>query len=350
MQNLISSPSQTDCRWTHPLAWWAWGLAAALVAMTTSNVLLHAIIFGSVFIVILAKRSNQNWSASAPLLIRLAIFIIAFRIFIELIFGVHFGGPILFTLPTIELPTIFGGILLGGKIGTSGLIAAALHGFKLATVVVAAAAPAALVPTSLVLKSLPNSVYEAGLVTVIAIGFLPALTADAKRIRTAARLRGNSTKSLSANAKLIFPLLDSALNRAATLANAMESKGFGKTKSNQVAPIKVTLILSAGLALLILVSFSLLRNPLNIMNLLTLTLALSLISMAVIVSNNIRIRTKYKKPIFGKPELAMLLTAFVLIGLIATNATINIGVSILVGILLISPMWITPKIPTGFAK
>ncbi len=347
MMQPLRLPSQHAPRWVHPLAWWAWGLMAATVAMTTTNFWFHAALLTTVFTVLVIKRSNGSWANSINLFFRITIFIILFRLMIEVVFGVHFGGPVLLTLPEFSLPNWLGGINFGGEIGTNGLISAFVNGFKLATVVVSAAAPAALVPPNLLLKSLPSALYEAGLVTVIALGFLPALSADAKRIKTAAALRGNPTKGLISNLKLLLPLIDSSLARAVSLANAMERRGFGKTKTQSSNSTLIAIGLAGGMILLIISLLSLLRNPTELSNLLVLIVALGFISISVILSGKAKLRTSYRKLEIGLPEITIY-SASVGVAAIAIFSPNSMLAQAVVILLVALPIWVTPAVPVGF--
>jgi energy-coupling factor transport system permease protein len=350
MQLTQLSPSQRESRWVHPLAWWSWGLSAAVVAILSNSFITHVLVFTAILTVLITFRSTRSWSNAIGLLIRLAIFIVLFRIVIELIFGVHFGGPVLMTLPVLDLPSWLGGISLGGKVGSTGLIAAIAHGFKLATVIIAASAAAALVPPSLLLKSLPNAVYEAGLVTVIALGFLPALSADAKRLKTAAALRGRPARKIRHQLALLFPLIENSLNRAVTLANAMESKGFGRIKTAKFNNMTVSIILIAGMMLMILATTSLLRNPLSITNLTILVLAISLIAISVALSGKLKLRTVYRNLEFSQTEFSLLVFAMLLVMASALLNTNELVKSLVIFGLLLSPIIICPKPPGGLTK
>ena len=347
MSLLLRSPSQRVSRWMHPLAWWSWGLATATAAIITSNFWFHAALFCSVFAVLWRKGSTASWSRATGLFARLALFIILFRLMIEIIFGVHFGGAVLLTLPEISLPNWLGGLELGGAIGANGLISAFVNGFALATIVVAAAAPSALVPPDLLLKSLPSAIYEAGLVTVIALGFLPTLSADAKRIKTAAALRGKPAVGMVANMKLLLPLIDSSLGRAVMLANAMETKGFGKTKNKTANSAVIAVGLAGGLLLLIFSLFNLLRNPTDALHLLILLLALSFIAISVVLSGKAKLRTSYRSLTFGVVEFLMLFAAIGIVLLTVSSSNSPWALVVVIG-LAFSPIWITPDVPKGF--
>lgn len=347
MSLLLRPLSQQSARWVHPLAWWSWGLSAATLAILTEDPINYITIFIAVFMVLVLMRSNSSWANSISILFRLAIFIVGFRIFIEVIFGVHFGGAVLVTLPQFQLPDLLGGLTIGGVVGLSGITSAFFNGFQLATVVVAASAAAVLVPPNLLLKSMPSAIYEAGLVTVIALGFLPALSSDASRMKTATALRGKPVKGVLPNLKLLMPLIDSSLNRAVSLANAMESRGFGKTKKPRVNPALIGLVLIAGLLILSISLLNLLLHPINELSALLLLLSLFLISIAVYQSGKLKIRSKYESQIFGLPEYsigAASILALLLSWLIEGTTQLNL----LVFILLFVPILVAPKIPIGF--
>lgn len=350
MQLIQLSPSQRESRWVHPLAWWGWGLSVATAAMLSTSFVAHILIFSATIAVLFTFRSTGSWSGSIGLLIRLAIFIVLFRVAIELVFGVHFGGPVIMTLPVLDLPIWLGGISLGGKVGSTGLIAAVVNGFKLATVIVAASAATALVPPNILLKSLPNAIYEAGLVTVIALGFLPALSADAKRLKTAAALRGRPAKKIRHQITLLFPLIESSLNRAVTLSNAMESKGFGRIKSAKYNNMTVSFTLITGMMLLIMAVTSLLRNPSSAANLTIFAFAISLIIASVVLSGKLKLRSVYRSVEFNQTEFVLLIVALLAVMISAFSNTNQLLNSFLLFSLAISPIVICPKPPNGFMK
>lgn len=333
----------------HPLAWWLWGLLAATTAVISTNPILHVALISGVISVIMLNRSNGSWAYSISLLLRLAIFIIAFRIFIEILFGVHFGGPVLLTLPEIELPAWLGGINIGGEVGTTGILAAAIHGLKLATIVVAASSPAVLVPPNLLLKSMPNAIYEAGLVTVIALGFLPTLSSDAKRIKTAAALRGRPAKGVRENLKLLLPLIDSALSRAVALSNAMESRGFGKTNGRKLSSTVIGISLIGGTFLLLISTISLLRRELDVQISIILGASLLLILGAVYFGGQVKIRTKYREQEVGWPEFFIVAAALLVLSLELRYES-NYVFTLLTFLILVMSNYFAPPIPAGFKR
>lgn len=341
---------ESSSRWLHPLAWWAWGLSAAITALLIDNVFVHASMLFAIFTVMYQKRSTASWSNSVVILLRLVIFIVAFRVFIEIVFGVHFGGPVLIELPTITLPNWLGGTILGGKVGASGLVAAFIHGLKLATVLVAASAPAVMVPSNLLLKSLPNAIYEAGLVTVIAIGFLPTLSSDAKRLQISATLRGNSATSVRQKVRLLMPLIDSSLNRAVTLSNAMESRGFGRTQSTKSNSHLISLTLIGGFILLLVSTLQLMRSELNNLNLFLFITAIAFLAFSVHLSGKSRIRTKYQSLEFSKPEIYVTLISVTVILIGISQPVSFLFSALLLLTLLLLPIWAAPRLPVGFQR
>lgn len=341
---------EKTARWLHPLAWWIWGLTAATIAIVSENWVIHLTIFTAIMTVIYTKRPNASWGNSLSILLRLVLFIIGFRLMIEIVFGVHFGGPILLALPEVHLPNWLGGIELGGSIGATGALSAFLHGFKLATVLVSAAAPATLIPPNLLLKSLPNAIYEAGLVTVIAVGFLPTLSADVRRIRSSSALRGKPAVGIRQNIRLMMPLIDSSLNRAVTLANAMESRGFGKTKMNVVNSNIIGLSLICGLFLLLISIYQILRNRFDNISFLIMILAISTISISIIVGGRIRLRTRFEKLVFAPHEMLIIASSLLVVWLgLSQPLILPIFIPILL-LCLLAPIWIAPPIPKGFQK
>ena len=347
MSILLRPPHNIQPRWLHPVAWWSWGIAGAVCAMLTKTITVHLALLIAIFLVVLHRRPAASWSGSFSALIRLALFIISFRLIVEIVFGISFGGTVLFTIPSLPLPDFLAGLRLGGPVSLEGLIAAFEHGFQLSVILICAAAPTTLVPPSRLLKVLPAAIYETGVVAVIALGFLPALASDARRIRTAAQLRGRDISGIKGRSQLLRPLLDSALNRSVSLATSMESRGFGKSQdlSSKFRWVSNFMLLS-GLAFLLIGSITSLASNYALIAGFELAAASLLIGAAVWISGRRRIRTSYKSDPWKAPEWAVLIVSFG--SVLVTHSFINSSaLPIALLVLMSSPAWFSPRVPIG---
>ncbi|MEN9693370.1 MAG: hypothetical protein RLZZ330_1014, partial [Actinomycetota bacterium] len=87
--------------------------------------------------------------------------------------------------------------------------------------------------TSRIVRQLPVAFHEFGMVVIIAFTFLPHLFEDIKRLRLAARWRGQTDNKIKALAQNLVSLSESALERSVRLAAALTIRGYSAATSNQ---------------------------------------------------------------------------------------------------------------------
>ena len=116
-------------------------------------------------------------------------------------------------------------------------------GLRIATIAIVIGAANSLASPTRLLKAIPTAFYELGVSIVVALTFIPQLTADAGRIREMRRLRGKNTKGVRGFASLGLPVLAGALDRSIVLAESMDSRGYGRhRKESAVGPPKFQLV------------------------------------------------------------------------------------------------------------
>ena len=193
----------SEIRFLHSGAWWLWAiLMAAIAAGTTNPIYLFSIIF-VVLIVVNFRKSDAPWSKSIKGFIYAGILIVVIRTFLVIITPDIFGDYLLFTLPEIQLPSIFAGIKLGGAIKANTLYFAFKQGLRFATILICIGAAQSLASPYRLLKSVPAALYEIGLSIIVAMTFAPQLAQDAKRVREAQFLRGRKIKGIRQFAKTL---------------------------------------------------------------------------------------------------------------------------------------------------
>ncbi len=218
----------SEVRFLHSGAWWLWAiLMAAIAAGTTNPIYLFSIIL-VVLLVVKYRKSDAPWSKSIKGFIYLGILIVVIRTFLVIITPDIFGDYVLFTLPEIQLPSIFAGIKIGGAIKANTLYFAFKQGLRFATILICIGAAQSLASPYRLLKSVPAALYEIGLSIIVAMTFAPQLAQDAKRVREAQFLRGRKIKGIKSFAKTIVPILEGAMERALNLASSMDSRGYGR--------------------------------------------------------------------------------------------------------------------------
>ena len=203
----------------HTWSWVAWLVAAAVPAFTLHNPLYLALVLGAAWIVYSALGRTTSAGGSWGSLIQIGLFFFAMAIPFNALSG-HIGQTVLFRLPS-SWP------IVGGPITLEAVIAGAVNGLTLFTILVVFAAFNAVVDHYQLLRATPAFLFQAGVVLSIAITFVPQMVLSAREIREAQRIRGHRFRGIKDLLPLLLPLLANGLERAIQLAEAMEARGFG---------------------------------------------------------------------------------------------------------------------------
>jgi energy-coupling factor transport system permease protein len=221
------SGRQRTSRQLHPGAWWAWSLALGATATRTTNPLVLLLLVSAAGFTVSARRSPLG-TRSFGFFVRLGLFVVAFRLVFETVFGAERTGNVLVRLPKVPLPTWAGGLHLGGAVTAQGLLAATYGGLQLAALLVCVGSANALASPRRLLRAVPGALYEAGVAVTVAMSFAPQLVTAAVRVRRARRLRGRPATGVRSWVGVALPVLEDALERSIELAAAMDARGFGR--------------------------------------------------------------------------------------------------------------------------
>lgn len=215
-------------RHLHPGAWWLWAGGLAAAAMRTLNPLLLGLILAVVAYVVAARRTPAPWARSFSAFLKLGVFVIVLRLAIQVLFGRRLPGTVIFTIPSVELPSWAAGVTLGGPVTLEALVQAFCEGLRLAVVLACFGAVNSLSSPYRMLRSLPAVLYEAGVAVTVALGFAPEAVASLGRLHEARRLRGRATRGPASLRGLAMPVLEGALDRSIDLAASMDARGYGR--------------------------------------------------------------------------------------------------------------------------
>ena len=133
------------------------------------------------------------------------------------------------------------------------LALATLNGLRLTAVGLAFAAYALLVDHDALVRS-TRLARRSALGVALATRLIPTLERDAVRYAEAVRGRGLELRGTRAHARLLSPLVAGSLERALTLAEAMEARGYGRPGGTRAprprwsAADRAAAIAAAGLA------------------------------------------------------------------------------------------------------
>lgn len=216
----------------HPLTWWCGAIAIAIAVSVAHHTAFNlAVVGGMSFIVYRVNRNaidQSPWSRGLWFALKIAAIIIVIRTFIGIAIGVPIPGNTLFELPIVDLPEWMAGIRIGGTITQERLTFAFAEGVQIATLICIFATATSLTSPHRLLRQMPIFIYEFGVALVIATSVLPQLVTSATRIKSAQRMRGIQRRGW---AGVALPLLEESLARSLDLAAAMDSRGYGYSRT-----------------------------------------------------------------------------------------------------------------------
>jgi energy-coupling factor transport system permease protein len=100
----------------HAGAWWLWAAGVAVAGVATSNpLLLLALCTLSIMVATLRGRTATA-ATSIGAFIKIAVFVVAARVVLQILFGQRSPGHVLFTIPSVQLPSWLAGVSLGGPV------------------------------------------------------------------------------------------------------------------------------------------------------------------------------------------------------------------------------------------
>jgi energy-coupling factor transport system permease protein len=212
----------------HPVAWWVWALGLMVAASRTTDPILLLSILGVLVVVVEARRQAAAWAGAFAAALRLGGVVVILRTLLEVLLAAPMGIHAVITLPEVPLPSWMAGVRLGGLVTWESVVAGLLEGLRLAVIICCAGAANSLAAPSRLLRAVPAALYEVGVAVVVALTFAPNMLNDARRIRIARRLRGYEESALMAFARSGGPVLEGGLERSIRLAEAMDSRGYGR--------------------------------------------------------------------------------------------------------------------------
>lgn len=158
---------------------------------------------------------------------RLALVFVLFTLAMNALLGGR-GETVLVRLPAWRRLADDGSLLfqIGGAVTLESVVFSLTAAAALLTVIYALATWNVLADHDQLLRGLPAVLYQAATVVSIALTFLPQLAVAQREIREAQALRGHKIRGLRDFLPLLLTLLAEGLDRAMSLAESMEARGF----------------------------------------------------------------------------------------------------------------------------
>ncbi len=230
----------------HPLSWLIWAGCAAILALTVRQPLYLILVALATWLVHLGVARSSLMAGSWRALLKLGLLIWVLTIPFNALM-IHQGRTVLLRLPA-AWP------LVGGAITLEAVLAGIVSGLALWTLLFVFATFNLAVDATQLLRLAPPFLYQAGIVTSIALTFIPQMLTSAREIREAQRIRGHRFRGWRDALPLVIPLLTTAFERAVQLAESMDARGLSGEVTGlsprRLARMQVLMVLSLLLFLI----------------------------------------------------------------------------------------------------
>lgn len=192
----------------HPGAWMTWATAAGACAFVSTNPVYLLLLVAAAWFVYTARRVPGPTARS-------------FRMFL-------IAGALTMLVRT--------GLVFLGTITLENTFAAALEGFRLATILVIFGTFNAVTDPFGVVRLAPRRFHEPALAAALALSIAPRTVASVQRVREAQRLRGIRVSPLRSLPALAVPVLENGMEDALSLAESMDARGHGRGRRTRYRP------------------------------------------------------------------------------------------------------------------
>lgn len=224
----VTAPDRTVVAPWHAGVWLVWALAAGACVQLAASPVYVALVIGIAALAVSAHARPGPYARAFPILVSVGVFFAIVRMILT-VATTHGLGHVLFTTPRFALPEMLGGFTVGGTVELSVMLQSLGEGFAIVGMMAVFGAFNGVVTHSELVQSTPRAFYEVGLIVVVALAFVPSTLAAIGDVRDADRARtGGRAVRRGRLLRQAVPILELGMERAVTLAESMDSRGFGR--------------------------------------------------------------------------------------------------------------------------
>lgn len=198
-----------------------WAFAASVPSLLGRNPWPLLMALFAAIAVRVAWSEYMSSEASWSLFLRIALFFSIVGVIFNVL-TVRAGDRVILTLPE-SIP------LIGGEITLNAAFFGVLSGLALISLVIVGSTVAGLLDWSAVVRLLPGGLTNIAVAGSIAFAFVPQTAVSYREIREAQSARGHRVRGARDLLPILMPMIGGGLERSITLAEALESRGFGAT-------------------------------------------------------------------------------------------------------------------------
>lgn len=225
-----------------PRAWLAWGLAASLTPLLGRNPFPLLVVVLAVVTVRGVWIDHAARSGSWRGIVRLAFVFATISVLFNLL-TVRAGDQ-----PFARIPDVVP--IINGPVTWNALVYGVLSAIAVVSLVMIGTTVGALVDWTAVTRLLPTRLATFAVAGSVAIAFIPRTIDAFREIKEAQAIRGHRFRGIRDLIPIFVPLLTGGLERAVTMAEALESRAFGSSmdvsgRSHRVGSASLALGLAA---------------------------------------------------------------------------------------------------------
>jgi energy-coupling factor transport system permease protein len=209
------------------VAWFVWALAGAMCVQLASSPVYVVFVIGIAWLIVEVHAPAGPYRRAFPALLTVGVVFALIRVVLSALTA-HDGFDVLFTLPDFTMPRLLGGFTVGGSVQAAVVLRSLAEGFAIVGLMAVFGAFNAIASHYELVQSSPRAFHELGVVTTVALAFVPSTIESVGAVREADRARtGGQSVKRGRVLRLVVPVLERGLERAVALSESMDARGFG---------------------------------------------------------------------------------------------------------------------------
>ncbi len=303
----------------HAIAWLIWALAAAVCVQVAGNPLYVGLVVGICWVVTETHNAGGLLSRAFPVMVSVGAIFGAIKVGLTAL-TTHTTEGVLVTLPDVTLPELLGGFTVGGTVNDLIVARAVSEAIAIVGVMAAFGAFNSVVAHDELVRSMPRSLHEPGVMLTVGLAFVPSTIQSVRLVQESDRARtGGVSVRRGRLVRLTIPLLERGMERAVLLSESMDARGFARQKPSRQETWGMWTALG-GLVSLLAMLVALVGGQGGVA-VAALAVGVALIGLAVALGSRATTRTRYR-PRRLTPRDALVMSTCLLAtgGVIAASA------------------------------
>ena len=303
----------------HAVAWLVWALAAAVCVQVAPNPLYVALVVVICWVVTETHNAGGMLSRAFPVMVSVGAIFGAIKVSLTVL-TTHAREGVLVTLPSVTLPGLLGGFTIGGTVNDLILARAVSEAIAIVGVMAAFGAFNTVVAHDELVRAMPRSLYEPGVMLTVGLAFVPATIQSVRLAQESDRARtGGVSVRRGRLVRLTIPLLERGMERAVLLSESMDARGFARRTPSRQESWGMWCAL-AGLLSLLAMLIALVGGE-GGLAIASLAFGAMLIALAVVLGSRATTRTRYRpRSLAARDGLVIVTSTLAVGGVIAASA------------------------------